>query len=136
MRILEARFKNPNPRISCPADGRDYLRMRFAGLRREEFHALWLTSQNQLIESECLFVGSLTQTSVFPREVVRRALEVNAGAVVFAHNHPSGNSRPSSSDIELTAHLKRALALIDVKVVDHMVVTESATTSLAEGGHV
>lgn len=136
MRILEARFKNPNPKISSPADGRDYLRMRFAGLLREEFHALWLTTQNQLIDADCLFVGTLTQTSVFPREVVRRAIDINAGAVVFAHNHPSGTSAPSRADIELTAHLKNALGLIDVRVVDHFIVTERATTSLAESGYV
>lgn len=136
MRILERRFKNPDVAIDCPANGKDYLRMRFTGLLREEFHAIWLNSQNQLIEAECLFVGTLTQTAVYPREVVRRAIEVNAAAVIFAHNHPSAHPKPSQPDIDITGVLKRALSLVDVKVLDHFIVTEVEATSLAESGHV
>jgi DNA repair protein RadC len=136
MRILETRFKDPEAAISTPADGRDYLRLRFAGKLVEEFHAIWLNAQNLVIGSEVLFAGSLTQTSVYPREVVRAALRANAAAVVFAHNHPSGKAQPSQADVMLTRTLKGALALVDVGLLDHFVVTERETTSLRELNYV
>lgn len=136
LRILEARFKVPNINISSPASGRDYLRLRFAGLEREELHALWLTTQNTLIDVESLFIGTLTQTSVYPRELVKAALAANASAVVLAHNHPSGLATPSNADIALTAICKNALATVDIALLDHFVVTTSDVTSLAEAGYV
>lgn len=136
LRILETRFKDPTTQINTPASGRDYLRLRFAGKLVEEFHAIWLDVQHRVIGAEVLAVGTLTQTSIFPREVVRSALAQNAGAVVFAHNHPSGKAEPSQSDLHLTTALKESLALVDVRVIDHFIITTHKTHSLAEAGHV
>lgn len=101
---------------------RDYLRLGMAPEKREIFVCLWLDAQNRLIEAETLFVGTLTQTSVYPREVVKAAMYQNAAAVVLAHNHPSGIRQPSAADIHLTCELKKALALVDVSVLDHFIV--------------
>ena len=121
--------------LSTPDAVRDYLRLHLAGLKHEVFFVLWLDAQNRLITAEELFRGSLTQTSVYPREVVKRALAHNAAAVVLAHNHPSGVAEPSGADRHLTQELKQALALVDVKVLDHFVVAGSASPlSFAERG--
>jgi len=111
-----------------------YLQLAFAGQSYESFVVLYLDAQNRLIEAEELFRGSLTQTAVYPREIVKRALHWNAAAVMFAHNHPSGVSEPSRADEHLTQCLKTALALIDVRVLDHFVVGGSSVTSFAERG--
>ena len=114
---------------------RDYLRLHLAGLEHEVFFALWLDAQHRLIVAEELFRGSLTQTSVHPREVVKRALRHNAAAVVLAHNHPSGVAEPSRDDELLTAQLKQVLALLEVRVLDHFIVAAQATPlSFAERG--
>ena len=114
---------------------RDYLRLHLAGLLHEVFFALWLDSQHRLLVAEELFRGTLASTSVYPREVVKRALAHNAAAVVFAHNHPSGVAEPSSADETLTRSLKQSLALVDVRVLDHFVVAGQATPlSFAERG--
>lgn len=121
--------------LSTPAAVRDYLRLQLAGLPYEVFYALWLDAQNRLIAAEELFHGTLTQTSVYPREVVKRALAHNAAAVVLAHNHPSGVAEPSSADEFLTRELKQALALVDVRVLDHFIVAGSSQAlSFAERG--
>ena len=121
--------------FASPAAVRDYLRLHLAGLKHEVFFALWLDAQNRLIAAEELFRGSLTQTSVYPREVVKKALHNNAAAVVLAHNHPSGVPEPSSADELLTRELKAALGLVDVRVLDHFIVAGSAPPlSLAERG--
>ena len=121
--------------FASPAAVRDYLRLHLAGLKHEVFFALWLDAQNRLIAAEELFRGSLTQTSVYPREVVKKALHNNAAAVVLAHNHPSGAPEPSSADELLTRELKAALGLVDVRVLDHFIVAGSAPPlSLAERG--
>lgn len=121
--------------LASPAIVRDYLKLHLCGLAHEVFFALWLDSQNRLIAGEELFRGSLTQTSVYPREVVKRALWHNAAAVVFAHNHPSGVSEPSSADQSLTRELKQALALVDVRVLDHFIVAgQCPPLSFAERG--
>jgi DNA repair protein RadC len=107
----------------------------WANLPHEVFVALWLDAQNRLIASEELFRGTLTQTSVYPREVVKRALANNAGAVILAHNHPSGLAEPSRADEVLTSSLKQALALVDVKLLDHFIVAGGARPlSFAERG--
>jgi len=98
------------------------------------FVALFLDAQNRLLVAEELFRGTLTQTSVYPREVVKRALALNAAAVIFAHNHPSGVAEPSRSDEMLTASLRQALALVDVRVLDHLIVAGPAIVSFAERG--
>ena len=121
--------------LSTPDAVRDFLRLQLAGLAHEVFLVLWLDAQNRLIAAEELFRGTLTQTSVYPREVVKAALTQNAAAVVFAHNHPSGVAEPSSADTHLTRELKQALALVDVKVLDHFIVAGSAQPlSFAERG--
>lgn len=121
--------------LTSPQAVRDWLRLSLGGLQHEVFVALWLDAQNRLISTEELFRGTLTQTSVYPREVVKRALANNAGAVILAHNHPSGLTDPSSADIALTSTLKQALALIEVKVLDHFVVVSGITPlSFAERG--
>ena len=121
--------------FSSPAEVRDYLKAHLAPLRHEVFFALWLDAQHRLIVGEELFRGTLTQTSVYPREVVKRALVHNAAAVILAHNHPSGVAEPSSADERLTRELKQALALVDVAVLDHFIVAGSALPlSFAERG--
>lgn len=121
--------------LSAPAAVRDWLRLRLAGLPHEVFGALWLDAQNRLIAYDELFHGTLTQTSVYPREVVKRALLHNAAAVILAHNHPSGLAEPSRADEWLTHALKEALALVDVKLLDHFIVAGGAPPlSFAERG--
>lgn len=121
--------------LATPAAVRDYLRLHLAGLRHEVFFALWLDAQHRLITAEILFSGSLTQTSVYPREVVKHALAHNAAAIIFAHNHPSGVAEPSETDRILTRELTQALALVDVKVLDHFIVAGNAEPlSFAERG--
>jgi len=120
--------------LNSPSAVRDYLRMKLQALPHEVFIVLFLDAQNRVIGSEELFRGTLTQTSVYPREVVKRALHHNAGAVIFAHNHPSGVAEPSHADETLTQALKQALALVDVRVLDHFIVSGSGVLSFAERG--
>lgn len=120
--------------LSSPTAVRDFLRLSIQDRHVEVFVGLFLDAQNRVIAVEELFSGTLTQTSVFPREVVRRALHHNAAGVIFAHNHPSGVAEPSHADETLTQALKEALALIDVRVLDHFVVGRGATLSFAERG--
>ncbi len=120
--------------LSSPASVRDYLRMTLTGRDYEVFVVLFLDAQNRVIESEEMFRGTLTQTSVYPREVVKRSLFNNAAAVIFAHNHPSGVAEPSHADELLTQSLKQALALVDVKVLDHFVIAGAGLMSFAERG--
>ncbi|MCE2968707.1 MAG: DNA repair protein RadC [Burkholderiales bacterium] len=120
--------------LATPAKVREYLRLYFLGRQDEAFVALYLDAQNRLLEVEELFRGTLTQTSVYPRVVVRAALRRNAGAVIFAHNHPSGVAEPSRADELLTHSLKDALALVEVQVVDHIIVTAGSTLSFVERG--
>jgi DNA repair protein RadC len=121
--------------LASPAAVRDWLRLKLGGLPHETFTALWLDARNRLIAGEELFRGTLTQTSVYPREVVKHALTHNAAAVIFAHNHPSGLAEPSSADELLTRNLKEALALVDVRLLDHFVVVGQAPPfSFAERG--
>lgn len=128
----ELRVRQP---LSAPAAVRDWLRLRLAPLHHEVFIALWLDAQNRLIADEELFRGTLTQTSVYPREVVKRALGNNAAAVILAHNHPSGVAEPSSADELLTRALKQALVLVDVRLLDHFIVAGNAPPlSFAERG--
>ena len=108
--------------LSSVDNVRRYLKLSLANREFEVFHALWLDARNRLIASEELFRGTLTQTSVYPREVVRRALHHNAAAVIFAHNHPSGVADPSGADEHLTNLLQEALGLVDVRVLDHFIV--------------
>lgn len=120
--------------LSSPASVRDYLRMTLAGRDYEVFMVLFLDAQHRVLSPEEMFRGTLTQTSVYPREVVKRSLANNAAAVIFAHNHPSGVAEPSRADELLTQSLKQALALVDVRVLDHFVVAGNGVMSFAERG--
>ncbi len=120
--------------LSSPQAVRDYLRLKLQALPHEVFMVLFLDAQNRVVGDEVLFRGTLTQTSVYPREVVVRALHHNAAGVIFAHNHPSGVSEPSHADQTLTQALKNALGLVDVKVLDHFIVAGSGALSFAERG--
>ncbi|MDR3369266.1 DNA repair protein RadC [Rhodoferax sp.] len=117
-----------------PSAVTDYLKVHFAGREYESFVVLYLDAQNGLIEVEELFRGTLTQTSVYPREVVKSALRFNAAGVMFSHNHPSGLVTPSRADEYLTQTLKAALALVDVRVLDHLVIAGNNALSFAETG--
>ncbi|MDD2721743.1 MAG: DNA repair protein RadC [Gallionella sp.] len=120
--------------LSSPRVVRDYLQLLLAGRQQEVFMVLFLDTQHRVIACEEMFHGTLSQTSVYPREVVKRALLHNAAAVILAHNHPSGVAEPSQSDQLLTGALKQALALVDVRVLDHFVVAVGQTLSFAERG--
>jgi len=120
--------------LSCPQDTRSFLRARLRDYPFEVFGCLFLDNRHRIISFEELFRGTIDGASVHPREVVRRALERNAAAVILAHNHPSGVAEPSSADTRLTERLKQALALIDVRVLDHLIVGDLDITSLAERG--
>ena len=122
------------PVMTSPQILRDWLRLYCAGLEHEVFLVLYLDANHRLIEPQELFRGTLTQTSVYPRELVKGALARNAAALAVAHNHPSGEARPSRADESLTQSLKAALALVDVRVLDHFIVTRDQAASMAEMG--
>ena len=129
-----ARQLEKRPVFDSPQRVKDYLRLRLGHLAHEVFAVLFLDAQNRLLALEEMFRGTLTQTSVYPREVVKRALELHAGAVILAHNHPSGIAEPSRADEFLTRTLAGALQLIDVRVLDHLVVGQADVVSFAERG--
>lgn len=135
-RLLYEDLKRDVVLLTSPHSVRLYLLACFICQDHESFIVLFLDAQNRLITSEELFRGSLTQTAVYPREIVKRALRHNAAAVIFAHNHPSGVCEPSRADEALTQSLKQALTLVDVKVLDHFVVAGSTVMSMAERGMV
>ncbi|EIU1669057.1 RadC family protein [Pseudomonas aeruginosa] len=120
--------------FSAPELVKDYLRTKLVGFEHEVFAVLFLDSQHRLLEYVELFRGTIDQASVYPREVVKEALRVNSAAVIFSHNHPSGNPEPSHADKALTQRLKEALALVDVRTLDHIIVGGEVTTSFAEQG--
>jgi len=120
--------------LSSPQMVRDFLRVRLSGLEHEVFAVLMLDAQHALIEYVELFRGTVSQTSVYPREVVKECLARNAAAVVLVHNHPSGVAEPSRADEHLTQTLKRALDLVDVRVLDHLIVAGTVVLSFAERG--
>jgi len=120
--------------VASPEAVRAFLRLRLAGEESEAFWCVFLNSQNRVIDCRELFRGTLSQTSVYPREVVKAALACNSGAIIFAHNHPSGIAEPSRADELLTQALKQALALVDVRVLDHFIVAGVDLVSFAERG--
>lgn len=120
--------------LSSPQQVRDYLKLKLSNQLKEVFVVLFLDAQNRLVATEDMFTGTLTQTSVYPREVVKRALHFNAAAVMFAHNHPSGIAKQSRADEMITQELKKALALVDVRVLDHFIVAGNETLSFVEAG--
>ena len=136
--IIQARTRRVGNLMSSTGDVKSFLSManaREPDQARERFGVMFLDSQNALIEYETMFWGTLAQTSVYPREVVRRALVLDAAAVILTHNHPSGNLVPSNADIALTNQLKKALEIIDVRVLDHIITGSGPeTVSMAEKG--
>lgn len=134
LKLMESRLQRHDPTLTSPHAVRDYLRLRIADREHEVFVCLFLDSQHRLIAAEELFCGTLAQTSVYPREVVKAALRHNAAAAIFAHNHPSGVAEPSRADELLTQALKQALSLVDIRTLDHFVVAGTNVISFAERG--
>ena len=135
LRIVRGRLRKPRSNsLSSPQEVKDLVALMLTGCEHEQFMVLFLDAQHQLLADEVMFKGTVSQTSVYPREVVKAALRHNASAVILAHNHPSGSIEPSRADEHLTTTLKQALALVDVRVLDHMVVGSSAVLSFAERG--
>lgn len=133
-RALSEEISQNTINLNSPQAVKDYLKLLLGGRQQEVFVALFLDAQHRLIAAEEMFHGTLTQTSVYPREVVKRALTHNTAAVMFCHNHPSGMSEPSNSDRLLTDALKQALQLVDVRVLDHFIIGDESVMSFAERG--
>ncbi len=132
-RYLEATLRRGDV-IASPADTRRYLSARLRGHQREVFGCLFLDNRHRVLGFEELFYGTIDSAAVHPREIVKRALACNAAALILAHNHPSGVAEPSRADAALTARVRDALALVDVRVLDHFVVGDGEVVSLAERG--
>lgn len=132
-RVLEHRVKH-NSALTSPESTRQYLQMHFKGQQSELFACLFLDTRHRVIALETLFYGTINSAAVYPREVLKRALAVNACAVILSHNHPSGDPEPSQADIRITQTIKQALDLIDIKCLDHMIVGQGQIVSLAERG--
>ena len=133
--ILEKklRYSTDSPSLTSPQASKDYVKLQLSRYEHEVFACLWMDNRNRVINFNKLFRGTIDGASVYPREVVKAALKHNAAAVIFAHNHPSGVAEPSAADEQITKRLKDALALIDVRVLDHLVVGEEVI-SFAERG--
>ncbi|MFZ6770892.1 RadC family protein [Undibacterium sp. Di26W] len=125
-----------NTSLSSPQSVKKYLQLLIGSKTHESFAVLFLDVKNRLIKTEELFRGTLNHASVYPREVVKSALQHNAAAIILAHNHPSGSCEPSSADLQLTTTLKQALALVDVRVLDHFIVANPKVYSFAENGQI
>ncbi len=122
--------------LTSPENTRDFLTTRLRSYQHEVFACLFLDNQHQIIEFEELFTGTIDGASIYPREVVKKALSHSAAAVIFAHNHPSGITHPSQADKQITEKLKQALALLDIRVLDHFVIGDGKAYSFAEHGHI
>jgi DNA repair protein RadC len=131
--VLEQRARFGSA-LTSPGAVRDYLKLSLAAREHEVFVAIWLDAQHRVISIQEMFRGTLTQTAVYPRECVKAALAANAAAVIFAHNHPSGAAQPSQADELLTRNLKEALALVEVRTLDHIIVAGAQSISFAERG--
>ena len=132
--VLEHRFSLKRASLNSPQAVKDYLRISLPAQEREVFCCAFLDAQNRVIALETMFQGTLTQASIYPREVVKAALRHNCAGVIFAHNHPSGVCEPSHADQLLTQSLKQALAMVDIKVLDHFIVAGASVLSFAERG--
>ena len=130
--LLENHLIEPGVAFTSTPFSRDWIRLQLAGQERELFMVLLLDNQNRLLAHETLFYGTISSTVVYPREVVKAALRHNAAAVILAHNHPSGFAEPSDADRNITARLKQALTLVEVRLLDHLVVGSKEIVSFAE----
>jgi DNA repair protein RadC len=131
--ILQRRLERLGT-LTDPSAATEFLRMRLAGQANEVFYVLYLDNRHAILAAEAVFTGTIDQAEVHPRVIAKRALELNAAALICAHNHPSGNAEPSAADRTVTARLKQALALVDISLLDHFVVTAGSCTSLAARG--
>ncbi|MGH8156994.1 MAG: JAB domain-containing protein [Rhodanobacter sp.] len=131
--ILQSKLERQGS-IGNPRDAGDFLRMRLGALLHEEFHILWLDNRHRILDCQKLFTGTIDGASVYPREVVRAALNINACAAILSHNHPSGVAEPSAADRAITQELIEALKLVGVRVLDHIVVGAGDTVSMAGRG--
>lgn len=134
LKILTRRLKTPGQSLASTCDTASYLKLQLNGLDHEVFGCLFLDNKHCVIEFNELFRGTIDGCSVYPREVVKKALNLNAAAVILAHNHPSGNTDPSEADKTITQRLKDALALIDIRVLDHVIIGGTDHISFAERG--
>lgn len=134
MSILERQLREPGTAFTSASATRDWLRLQLAREEREMFMVLFLDNQNRLIAHDTLFTGTINHTEVHPREVVKAALKHNAASIIIAHNHPSGLAEPSDADRRITARLKQALDLMDIRLPDHLVVGGMDIISFAERG--
>ena len=131
--LLARRFKR-RTKLTSPNQTREYFKLKLASYEYEVFCAMFLNNQNQVLTFEELFRGTINETAIYPREVVKQALSLNAAAIIFVHNHPSGDPEPSQADRHITLKLKYALELVDIRVLDHFIVTGSESLSFAERG--
>ncbi len=131
--ILDSRIKTKNY-LSSPSDVKKFLRLKFQEYKHEIFGMICLDNRHNVLDFSILFHGTINGAAVYPREVVKHCLKLNASAVIFAHNHPSGNSEPSQNDKALNERLTKALELIEIRVLDHLIVGEGVPTSFAERG--
>ena len=134
IKIIESKFKSNGVQFNSSKAVKDFFRLEIASSPYEIFGVLFLNTKHEFIAFEEMFKGTINSAAVYPREVVRAAINHNAAAIIFTHNHPSGDTVPSDSDIEITERLKDALNLIEVRVLDHIVVSETSTYSFAEHG--
>jgi len=132
--ILENRVKRSRP-LDSPKDVRDFCVLKLSPLEHEVFYCLYLNNQLEYIDSHEMFRGTLSQATVYPREVAKEALKRNAAAIIVAHNHPSGRLDPSRADIQMTKQLEQAMQLLDIRLVDHILVAGGKSLSLKEGGY-
>ncbi|RZV59503.1 MAG: DNA repair protein RadC [Pseudomonadales bacterium] len=131
--LLEPKLESTNC-LTSSKQTCDYVQLQLANYEREVFAGLFLNAQHALIRYEELFFGTIDSSHVWPREVVKAALRLNSAAVIFAHNHPSGHNKPSAADKNITRNLMAALDLVDIRVLDHVIVTKTTTYSMAEHG--
>jgi len=130
--ILKGRLERQGS-IGSPTDASNFLRMRLGSLLHEEFHVLWLDNRHRILDCQRLFIGTIDGASIYPREVVRAALNINASAAILAHNHPSGVAEPSAADRAITSELCDALKLIGVRILDHIVVGAECISMAGRG---
>ena len=131
---VQERFSLVGTTIKSPADTETFLKKALGNLEREKFSVIFLDNRHRVLAFETMFEGTVDGTSVYPREVVKRALELNTAAIILAHNHPSGVAEPSQADERITKRLKSALELVDIRVLDHIVVGGDTHVSLAKRG--
>ena len=134
LQILDRRMRTPDNYIRSPDDIKAFARLKLTQLQHEAFAVFYLDNRHGVLGWEQMFRGTIDGASIYPREVVKAALEKNAAAVIFAHNHPSGDPSPSSADQHITRRLKDALAYVDIRVLDHLVIGFGKTVSFAELG--